>query len=643
MILKMHKYVTSQSNDVSNVSNVSNVSLLDILLQPDVTIKRLDIKNVSKPSKNTNEDDLAKYHLLKAASLGDADIEVWQCCMFWEYIFVRALEDDIDRITRATDGKMRRIRGRSNSNRRGSWSVTTKDEMKVGQVGSERRRRRKSSGINGGTPRLINACRSTSPVVFSFDNIDRKNILRSSSGGSPASESESSEKSSLASVSRPESPRNSIGGDGSTNNDEWAPNSVGWTTNSTKRLTPPTLPPLSNKMTKASTSAPSTPVAISSSLSSATQFEVSNEDNRSKSNNTENIESVCTPSSFHNKKAKSLLTPLTISPLIDTPSYLQDFSPRSSSGDLPSSDLSETKILSPKEEEEEEETNCTYIKGIDDTILREAVYEEMMDLVLIMLKVGVGADSTHSFVHWVFAAYGMTTEEEKVLQSNFKGAIIDIPSGIPSNIPSGSAGTASDAATSINKLKVSKWLSTLDTLVENVAKARDVEKQFLYGGMDAFMAMAEMMEEIDESNHASPVRLVNRSSLLRGSQNHSKKIKNGMMRRITELNRGKKSKHNDWRDFPVNDEDGKDEKKESHDKGRDRAPSSRRLSMMNFSKKKNIDEDNKKEEKKHTVQERGRPLFFDLDRVVGRTLETDGSTDRVAVSLYIYINHISVS
>ena len=81
-------YVTSQSNDVSNVSNVSKVSLLDILLQPDVTIKRLDIKNVSKPSKNTNEDDLAKYHLLKAASLGDADIEVWQCCMFWEYIFV---------------------------------------------------------------------------------------------------------------------------------------------------------------------------------------------------------------------------------------------------------------------------------------------------------------------------------------------------------------------------------------------------------------------------------------------------------------------------------------------------------------------------------------------------------------------------
>ena len=35
-----------------------------------------------------------------------------------------------------------------------------------------------------------------------------------------------------------------------------------------------------------------------------------------------------------------------------------------------------------------------------------------------------------------------------------------------------------------------------------------------------------------------------------------------MMRRITELNRGKKSKHNDWRDFPVNDEDGKDEKKD---------------------------------------------------------------------------------
>ena len=77
------------------------------------------------------------------------EVEVWMSRSFWEYIFARALQDDLHRIVRASNAKRRRIRAQSNASRRGSWSVTTRMEMEVGQVGSERRRRR-SSALNNG-------------------------------------------------------------------------------------------------------------------------------------------------------------------------------------------------------------------------------------------------------------------------------------------------------------------------------------------------------------------------------------------------------------------------------------------------------------------------------------------------------------
>ena len=82
----------------------------------------------------------------------------------------------------------------------------------------------------------------------------------------------------------------------------------------------------------------------------------------------------------------------------------------------------------------------------------------------------------------------------------------------------------------IQKVKTSLWLSTLDTLVENVAKARMIEKQFLEGGMDALMAMAEAEmngENGDQTssstivNETSAVRVVNRKSLLTQRKNVS--------------------------------------------------------------------------------------------------------------------------
>ena len=82
----------------------------------------------------------------------------------------------------------------------------------------------------------------------------------------------------------------------------------------------------------------------------------------------------------------------------------------------------------------------------------------------------------------------------------------------------------------IQKVKTSLWLSTLDTLVENVAKARMIEKQFLEGGMDALMAMAEAEmngENGDQDssstivNETSAVRVVNRKSLLTQRKNVS--------------------------------------------------------------------------------------------------------------------------
>ena len=82
----------------------------------------------------------------------------------------------------------------------------------------------------------------------------------------------------------------------------------------------------------------------------------------------------------------------------------------------------------------------------------------------------------------------------------------------------------------IQKVKTSLWLSTLDTLVENVAKARMIEKQFLEGGMDALMAMAEAEmngENGDQDssstivNETSAVRVVKRKSLLTQRKNVS--------------------------------------------------------------------------------------------------------------------------
>ena len=598
-----------------------------MMLQPADTTKRLGIADstssspLSPPRKNASEEEVARYVLTKAAhdALEGDEVEVWQSLLFWEYVFVRALEDDIDRVVRATDGKMRRIRSRSNSKNKGSWSVTTKDDMEVGQIGSARRKR-------------TNSLNTKNLAVFSFENVEgtalsssRRNIRRKSSGsrGSLAS---------LGSVG-------SVGSGGSRNGSPESPQSdsemtpvlLGWTEHSQRRASPPTLPALHVSTTGSvgSTSAPSTPVAASVGSASESPF-AKDED--------------ATPAVLVASLPFNGST--TPEPIDSTPgSYSNDSQDNDSNQTGPTKTTAETTVLEAPidavTEEEEEETNCcTYIKNVDDSILQEAIYEEMMDLVLIMLRVGVGADRTHAFVHWVFAAHGMTTEEDievsafrqlktKVAATFQESVMVSkqqvIPSTAlspPSTSPVSSLSSPAPFAASTKKLKISKWLSTVDTLVENVARARAVERQFLEGGMDALMAMAEaeMLAEEKEENKeednisslvaaASPVRHVHRKSLFRHDQDSAKQ-------------KG------------LNDDNKKTDatKSDNSEILRNRAASSRRLSYFSSTSSKNKEEDVKKQTAKQIVQPQSRPSFFDLDRVIGRTLATDVPNDRVTVN-----------
>ena len=641
-----------------------------MMLQPADTTKRLGIADstssspLSPPLKNASEEEVARYVLTKAAhdALEGDEVEVWQSQLFWEYVFVRALEDDIDRVVRATDGKMRRIRSRSNSKNKGSWSVTTKDDMEVGQIGSARRKR-------------TNSLNTKNLAVFSFENVEgtalsssRRNIRRKSSGsrGSLAS---------LGSVG-------SVGSGGSRNGSPESPQSdsemtpvlLGWTEHSQRRASPPTLPALHVSTTGSvgSTSAPSTPVAASVGSASESPFAKD-----------EDATSVYTPSFFSTEKVRTLAPAVLVAslpfngsttpePIDSTPgSYSNDSQDNDSNQTGPTKTTAETTVLEAPIDavtEEEEETNCcTYIKNVDDSILQEAIYEEMMDLVLIMLRVGVGADRTHAFVHWVFAAHGMTTEEDievspfRQLKTNVAATFQEsvmvskqqvIPSTAlspPSTSPVSSLSSPAPFAASTKKLKISKWLSTVDTLVENVARARAVERQFLEGGMDALMAMAEaeMLAEEKEENKeednisslvaaASPVRHVHRKSLIRHDQDRAKQNGLNVMQRITELTSS--SNTNDHNNKNDNKDGNNDNKKTDATKSdnseilRNRAASSRRLSYFNSTSSKNKEEDVKKKTAKQIVQPQSRPSFFDLDRVIGRTLATDVPNDRVTVN-----------
>jgi hypothetical protein len=167
--------------------------------------------------------------------------------------------------------------------------------------------------------------------------------------------------------------------------------------------------------------------------------------------------------------------------------------------------------------------------------------------------------------------------------------------------------------------------------------------------MDALMAMAEaeMLAEEKEENKeednisslvaaASPVRHVHRKSLIRHDQDRAKQNGLNVMQRITELTSS--SNTNDHNNKNDNKDGNNDNKKTDATKSdnseilRNRAASSRRLSYFSSTSSKNKEEDVKKQTAKQIVQPQSRPSFFDLDRVIGRTLATDVPNDRVTVN-----------
>jgi hypothetical protein len=137
------------------------------------------------------------------------------------------------------------------------------------------------------------------------------------------------------------------------------------------------------------------------------------------------------------------------------------------------------------------------------------------------------------------------------------------------------------------------------------------------------MAEAEMLAEEKEENKeednisslvaaASPVRHVHRKSLIRHDSSNT----------------------NDHNNTNGNKDGNDDNKKTDATKSdnseilRNRVASSRRLSYFSSTSSKNKEEDVKKQ----IVQPQSRPSFFDLDRVIGRTLATDVPNDRVTVN-----------
>ena len=79
-----------------------------------------------------------------------------------------------------------------------------------------------------------------------------------------------------------------------------------------------------------------------------------------------------------------------------------------------------------------------------------------------------------------------------------------------------------------------------------------------------------------------------------------------------------------------------------------KSSTTRRLSLFGSSKNKKIKKNDEEEEKKKKEKEKDalkkstfleqpskNPSFFDLDRVIGRTLMADGSTDRATVRFFL--------
>ena len=170
----------------------------------------------------------------------------------------------------------------------------------------------------------------------------------------------------------------------------------GWTESSVVRKSPPTLPTLTTRFESIeSTSAPTTPVNASSSHPfTPVSFERSFETKKEKENK---------------KKEKNL-----------------NQNSENNDDNEGETRYSPSDDKSSMHDDSDQQSTSTIVNGADDDILRESVYEEMMDLVLIMLRIGVGADRTHAFVHWVFAAHGMTREmeegEEKKKERNIEEA-----------------------------------------------------------------------------------------------------------------------------------------------------------------------------------------------------------------------------
>ena len=183
---------------------------------------------------------------------------------------------------------------------------------------------------------------------------------------------------------------NNDNNDNDGNNDMQPVEGGGWTESSVVRKSPPTLPTLTTRFESIeSTSAPTTPVNASSShpftpVSFETKKEKENkkkEKNINQNKNTTGLLSINTENNDDNE--------------LET-----RYSPSDDKSSMHDDDV-------------DQQSTSTIVNGADDDILRESVYEEMMDLVLIMLRIGVGADRTHAFVHWVFAAHGMTREMEE--------------------------------------------------------------------------------------------------------------------------------------------------------------------------------------------------------------------------------------
>ena len=148
--------------------------------------------------------------------------------------------------------------------------------------------------------------------------------------------------------------------------------------------------------------------------------------------------------------------------------------------------------------------NVADFYGLDGTILHETIYNELMDIVMLMMQVGVGADRAHDFVYFVLSVYGMVTTDIYQIDTD-------------NEVAEDKGGRQSEANRAVN------YLDTLDQLIESLAKARVVDLDLHIGGVEAIMNRKEVEDaqvaNAEDStsgalNMMSPIRQVVRYPLV---------------------------------------------------------------------------------------------------------------------------------